>query len=200
METLRLSGIALETLEKTRLCLQKRDMHLADKVISEDDVMDKGRASVIEKCIEIIAKQAPVAIDLRKIMVMMWFSQHLERMGDLCVNICRIAKHMKDTIVPEWMMDALDKMAVIAGEILVMTIEGFKSSDAGLIEKIEPRDDEIDNMHRNLFLSVSETSCSDHESLIGVLMVSRFIERFADHCVDTAEDIFYMVTGNFESK
>ena len=197
LDLLRMSNMTVEMVEKTRLAFQNLDKELADNIIASDDEPDDFVVRIEENGIELLARQAPVAIDLRTIIVIMRFAQHLERVADLCVNICKAIKNLQGYTLSPWIKENMDEMFKRSSKMVVSAIESFKQHDVKLAEELSTMDDTVDKINRTFLTSYDRESEEELELIIRVVMVARFLERVADHAVDIGESVRYMVTGEF---
>lgn len=197
LELLRMANVTIETLERTRSAFANQDVALAVKIIADDDELDEYIIRIEENGVELIARQAPVAIDLRTIIVIMRLAQHLERVGDLCVNICKALKNLEGYTLTPWMKTNMDEMFERSRNLMVQSIESFKNHDLELAERLAEMDDTVDRINRAFLTNYDRTCEEDLEMVIRVVMIARFLERVADHAVDIGESVQYMVTGQF---
>ncbi|MCJ7463776.1 MAG: phosphate signaling complex protein PhoU, partial [Thermoplasmata archaeon] len=197
LDLLRMSNVTVEILERTRAAFQNLDSELADNIIASDDELDDFVVRIEENGIELLARQAPVAIDLRTIIVIMRLAQHLERVADLCVNICKAIKNLQGYTLSPWIKENMDEMFKRSSKMLVSAIESFKQHDVELAEELSTMDDTVDKINRTFLTSYDRESEEELELTIRVVMIARFLERVADHAVDIGESVRYMVTGQF---
>jgi phosphate transport system protein len=197
LDLLRMSNVTVEMLERTRTAFQNLDRELADNIIAGDDELDEFIVRIEENGIELLARQAPVAIDLRTIIVIMRLAQHLERVADLCVNICKAINNLQGYTLSPWIKENMDEMFKRSSKMLVSAIESFKQHDVKLAEELSTMDDIVDKINRTFLTSYDRESEVELELTIRVVMIARFLERVADHAVDIGESVRYMVTGEF---
>ena len=197
LDLLRMSNVTVEMVEKTRAAFQNLDNELADAIIAGDDEPDEFVVRIEENGIELIARQAPVAIDLRTIIVVMRLAQHLERVADLCVNISKAIKNLVGYTLSPWIKENIDEMFKRSSKMIVSAMESFKEHDIKLAEELSKMDDTVDKINRTFLTSYDRESEEELELTIRVVMISRFLERIADHAVDIGEQVRYMVTGEF---
>jgi len=195
LDLLRMSNVTVEMVEKTRVAFQNLDDELADNIIAGDDELDDFVVKIEENGIELLARQAPVAIDLRTIIVIMRLAQHLERVADLCVNISKAIKNLQGYTLSPWIKENMDEMFKRSGKMIVSAMESFKQHDVKLAEELSTMDDTVDRINRTFLTSYDRGSEEELELIIRVVMIARFLERIADHAVDIGESVRYMVTG-----
>mgnify|MGYP005834864163 CR=1 FL=1 len=194
-ETLRMGGDLLETIEKTRICFATLDRGLAEEIIAGDDLFDVYIDRIEEGGMELIALQAPVAVDLRRIMVIMRMAQHFERIADLCEDIAQAVRHLPSDSVSSWMREAIDEMARRAVRLVERSMECFKERSVEMAMELDAMDDAVDKLHRKFFKEFDRGREEDLEVAVRVVMVARFFERIADHAVDIGEHVRFMVEG-----
>ena len=197
LDLLRMSNVTVEMLERTRVAFQNLDNELADNIIASDDELDDFVVRIEENGIELLARQAPVAIDLRTIIVITRLALHLERVADLCVNICKAIKNLQGYTLSPWIKENMDEMFKRSSKMIVSAIESFKQHDVKLAEELSTMDDIVDKINRTFLTSYDRESEEELELTIRVVMIARFLERVADHAVDIGESVRYMVTGEF---
>ncbi len=194
-ETLRMGSDLLETIERTRQCFVNMDRELADGIIAGDDVFDAYIDRLEEGGLELIARQAPVAVDLRMIIVIMRMAQHFERMADLCEDIAVAVKHIPADYLNAWIREAIDEMARRAIRLVERSIECFKERNVEMALELDAMDDAVDKLNRKFFKEFDRGREEDLEVAVRVVMVARFFERIADHAVDIGEHVRFMVEG-----
>jgi phosphate transport system protein len=197
LDLLKMANITVDTIEKTRRAFSRLDADLAREIIDGDDVVDDYVKKIEENGVELLARQAPVAIDLRTIIVIMRLATHLERVADLCVNISKAIMNMGDYRLSPWISENIDEMFTRAVRMLVTAVESFKERDEAKAESLAEMDDTVDRINRGFLTGTDRESEEEVDLMIRVVMVARFIERIADHAVDIGEDVRYMVTGQF---
>ena len=194
-ETLRMGSDLLGVIEKTRACFVALDRGMADEIIAGDDLFDAYIARIEEEGLELIALQAPVAVDLRMIVVIMRMAQHFERMADLCEDIAQAVIHIPSDHVSSWMREAIDEMARRALRLVERAIECFKDRNVEMALELDAMDDAVDKLHRKFFKEFDRGREEDLDVAVRVVMVARFFERIADHAVDIGEHVRFMVEG-----
>ena len=190
-------GLLVETaIFESIEALKHLDRKRADKVISYDRIIDELENVIDEKCLELLALQQPMAIDLRFITMEMKISTDLERMADLAVDIAQRVLELSDKPLLKPLID-IPKLAVIAQEMTKGAIESFLNLDAALARKLILRDKEADAL-RNLVQQelVNDYISKDKKTIpraIPLLLVARHLERICDHATNICEDVIYMI-------
>jgi phosphate transport system protein len=179
--------------------LVEGDVDLADKVIEGDAEIDRRTLQVEEHSIEVTATQFPVARDLRLLHSLTYIALHLERMGDLAVNIARAAKRTADRRGPQTLYDLIQAQGNLVYRVLDATCEALEKSDLELARKLQDLDEPIDHLYKQFFRELARLQDEeDIEWASMMVLASRYLERIADNAVDIGERIAYLVTGEFD--
>lgn len=194
-ETLRMGSDLLRTIEKTRLCFLELDRAAADEIIAGDDLFDDYRNRLEEGGLELLALQAPVAIDLRLIIVIMRIAQKFERMADLCEDIAVAVKNIHAVRIHSWIREAIDEMARRAIRLVERAMECFKERNVEMARELDAMDDAVDRLYRGFFKEFDRGREEELEVAVRIVMIARFFERIADHAVDIGEHVRFMVEG-----
>jgi phosphate transport system protein len=197
LDVLRMANLTVEVVEKTRSAFDGLKKEAAQAIIDGDDEVDDYVVKIEGSGIELLARQAPVAIDLRRIIVIMRLSQHLERVADLCVNISKAIVNLEGYTLSPWIADNIDEMFKRSISMMVYAIDSFKERDEDKAAVLNKMDDTVDRINRNFLTMTNKESEEEVELIIRVVMVARFLERVADHAVDIGEEVRYMITGEF---
>ena len=173
------------------------DVALADLVIAGDEQIDAARESIEQRCFTLLARQQPVATDLRTITTAMRIVSDLERMGDLAEHIAKLARmRFPEPAVPVEVRPILLEAGHIAESLVTKTATVIAKLDIEAAQQLEAEDDLMDELHRRLFRTVlSEDWPHGIESAIDITLLGRYYERFADHAVSVARRVVYLVTG-----
>ena len=175
------------------------DLELAEKVISADAAVDAQYRDAEERAFDLLARQAPVAGDLRRIVASLRMVSDLERGGDLAVHIAEVARRRYPaSAVPPALRSTLLEMGQIGERIMTKAGSIIATSDLLLAEQIEQDDDVVDRLHRQLFHVLLEDNWDGGvEAAVDITLCSRFYERLADHAVAVARRVVYLVTGSY---
>jgi phosphate transport system protein len=173
------------------------DVALADLVIAGDERIDAVRESIEERCFTVLARQQPVATDLRVITTAMRIVADLERMGDLAVHIAKVARmRFPQHAVPQEVRPVFLQAGHVAEDLVTKAGTVIAKRDVEAAVELEADDDLMDQLHKQLFLELlSEDWPHGIESAIDVTLLGRYYERFADHAVSVARRVVYLVTG-----
>ena len=179
--------------------LRENDPELADEVISFDDDVD-ARYLALEQSIEsLLARQTPVAVDLRFVLAVLHSNLHLERMADLCVTISKLTKLAHGLPPDETLIEGFDEMASRAEEMIRVALDSFVDRDVDGAESLVELDELIDRTNRRVSDQVLKMASTPGTQEWGMRMivVSRCIERIGDNAVDIGEQTAFLVTGEF---
>ena len=196
---LELGGLVRRQLESVMEALYQRDTDLADQVILGDDPVDEIYIENEERIVNLLALQAPVASDLRLVSAIMHCNMHIERMGDLCVNIAKFILNRQPYPADSPMIARITEMGARAAEMLSLALSAFAQRSQDLAEQLPQRDNAIDRLNRGM-LDDLKRYVDDEESFewaSNLILVARYLERFGDHAVDLGEQVAFLVTGVF---
>jgi phosphate transport system protein len=173
------------------------DVALADLVIAGDERIDAVRESIEERCFTLLARQQPVATDLRMITTAMRIVADLERMGDLAAHIAKVARmRFPDHAVPQEVRPVFLEAGHVAESLVTKAGTVIAKRDVQAAVELEADDDLMDQLHKQLFRALlSDDWPHGIESAIDVTLLGRYYERFADHAVSVARRVVYLVTG-----
>src|SRR5205823_12530544 len=179
--------------------LAAHDLELADEVIRFDDEVD-GSYFEIQRGIEsLLARQTPVAVDLRLVLAMLHINLHLERMGDYCVTIAKLIKLAEGLPGEARLIEGLEEMGDRCEEMIRVAMRSFAERDSEAATSLVELDELIDRVNRRAVYRILELAGepSAHEWGLRMLLVSRCLERIGDHAVDIGEQTAYLVSGEF---
>ena len=147
----------------------------------------------------LLARQTPVAIDLRLVLAVLRVNLHLERMADYCVTIAKLTKLTHGLTTDQPLLHAFDEMGARAEEMLRTAVDSFLARDVAGAERLVDLDELIDRANRRVVSNVLRFAGDEsrHEWGLRMIIVSRCIERIGDHAVDIGEQTAYLVTGEF---
>ena len=182
--------------------LLKADVKLAEQVISEDEKLDTIQHDLEARAINLMARQQPVAQDLRILVTSLRMSADLERMGDLCHHIAKLARmRYPEVAVPAELVKTIESMGTTAVKIIEKSTHVIKTQDLQAAIELETDDDEMDKLHRALFVALLDDSWSHGiEAAIDMTLLGRYYERCADHAVSIARRVYFLVKGEYASE
>jgi phosphate transport system protein len=192
--------MVVEAIERTREALLEQDIELAQLVIADDDRIDGRYLEVHQSVLSLLARQAPVATDLRLVAALLDVIKHVERMGDQCVNICKLlplAGHEPPS--HPVILAKLGEMASCARSQVSQAKIAFANRDVPLAEDLVRQDDAIDALNRECFRLALEIGDDPdtREWAMHMMLVARSLERIGDNAVDIGEQTAFIVTGLF---
>lgn len=193
------AALVREALSATMSALATTDLDIAAAVIDGDDRIDLRFMQVQQGVESLLARQGPVASDLRLVLAMLHVNTHLERMGDYCVTIAKLTQLTSRLAGDEAIVHGFEEMARQAEVMIATAIEAFVTQDVAASETLVELDDAINRANRGLvhdLLALGSTP--DHREWgLRMILVSRCLERIGDHAVDIGEQVAYLVTGEF---
>ncbi len=198
----RLVGIAElvhESIGRATTAFNGSDVALAEAVIEADTEIDDAAIALDELAIDILARQQPVARDLRIVVSALRISASLERMGDMAGHIAQLARYrFPDKVVPKGLRPTFRRLGELDVEIAGMLVELLRTQDIAIAERIRNDDDKVDALHLAVFEKVlGETWKGAAVDTVDATLASRYHERFADHAVTIAKKVQYLSTGDW---
>ncbi|MCK4777281.1 MAG: phosphate signaling complex protein PhoU [Actinomycetia bacterium] len=201
-DLLDLGRMAERAIQNSIEAVEKKDLELAEIVLKEDGLIDKKTLELEERGMKIAATQFPVAKDLRLIYSILFMSIHFERMGDLAFNIAKIIKHISETSGKdeEFIVRVVTKMGNETRTLVSLSLKAFEENDVELAKKLPSYDEPIDNLYKEFFKEVARVSLKEHslDWAASMVLITRYLERIADHAVDIGERVSFIVTGELE--
>jgi phosphate transport system protein len=192
--------LVLRALRSALNALARGDEELADEVIAFDDEVDRRYARIEEGVQSLLARQTPVATDLRLTLAILRINLHLERMADYCVTVAKLTKLMGNLNVDDARLSSsIEDMGQRAEQMIRVAMDSFATRDPAKAETLLDLDELIDRANRNAsedILSLGDAP-DEREYGLRMLVVSRCVERIGDHAVDIGEQVVYFVTGEF---
>jgi len=194
-----ISTLVATSIENATRAFNESNVALAEAVIADDDQIDAAAAELDELAINILARQQPVARDLRIVVSALRISASLERMGDMSEHIAQLARYrFPDKVVPKSLRPTFAEMGALDVQIAKKLVELLKTEDLKIAEDIRNEDDKIDALHLSVFDKVlGETWKGAAVDTVDATLASRYHERFADHAVSIAKKVQYLATGDW---
>ncbi len=186
--------------ERVRMAIQAieaKDAAVADKIIKLDYEIDETEVELEEECLKILALHQPVAVDLRFIVAAIKINNDLERIGDQAVNIAQRVETLSKHQHIDFHFD-YSPMAEKVAFMLKKSLDALVNFDIDLAFKIVMMDDEVDAIQKDAYRQVKEAIRNKPEEvtpLINLLLISRHLERIADHATNIAEEVIYLIEG-----
>jgi phosphate transport system protein len=193
--------LVVEQLDRTMEALTTRDRELAEMVVMDDDRIDGRYVEVHQGLLSLIALQAPVATDLRRISAMLDVIRHIERMGDQCVNIAKLIPLAGEP--PErdgGMLERIAEMGDRVRALIRQAGQAFAGRDEALALQLVQMDDDVDRLNREMFPLALELAADPdgREWAMRMVQVARWLERIGDYAVDIGEQAAFVITGQFQ--
>lgn len=175
------------------------DLKLAESVIAADEKVDDLQRDLETRAIQLLARQQPVATDLRIVVTSLRMSADLERSGDLAQHVAKVTRlRFPDSPVPADLQATLLEMGQLAQRLMAKAAEVVITKDIDLAMQLEQDDDTMDDLHRTLFQHLMDDRWHHGvETAVDVTLLGRYYERFADHAVSVARRVVYLVTGDY---
>jgi phosphate transport system protein len=192
-----MTGLVGTAMGRATTALLEADLQVAESVISADDAVDALQHELDARSLDLLARQQPVAGDLRTIITSLRMSADIERMGDLARHVAKVARlRYPDVAVPADLRDTIGQMGRIAVDLAGKTAEIIEGRDVAVARELPVDDDAMDDLHRALFGALlDKRSEYSTETAIDVTLIGRYYERFADHAVSVSKRIIFLVTG-----
>jgi len=192
-------SLSLESFQSAAKSLEIIDVGIAENVIKGDDEIDNLKRKIEELVYEILLRFHPLASDLRRVIMVMKIASELERVADQAVNIAQVTQFMEGKILIKPLVD-IPKMVQIAEEMLSGAMKAYFEEDVELAKKIWLMDDKVDYLDRKVADDLEEIvakKCSKEAIAQSerLIIVSRSIERVADHSTNICEETTYMILG-----
>jgi len=194
-----IAALVAVSIDNATRAFNDSNVSLAETVIADDDKIDIAALELDELAINILARQQPVARDLRIVVSALRISASLERMGDMAEHIAQLARYrFPDKVVPKSLRSTFAELGTLDVAIAQKLVELLKTEDVRLAEEIRNDDDRIDALHLSVFDKVlGETWKGGAVDTVDATLASRYHERFADHAVSIAKKVQYLATGDW---
>ena len=196
-----MAGLVRVAMDNATTALLTADLTLAEKVIAEDAIIDDIQHELDARTINLIARQSPVASDLRTLVTSLRMSADLERMGDLAHHIAKSARmRYPATAVPPELSLTIEEMGRVCSKIIEKVSTVLEKRDADRALEVEKDDDQIDGLHRKIIQTLLDPNWKHGvETAIDMTLLGRYYERCADHAVSIARRVYFLVTGTYAS-
>ena len=194
-----MAGLVKIAMDNATTALLTADLTLAEKVIADDTIIDDMQHELDARTINLIARQSPVASDLRTLVTSLRMSADLERMGDLAHHIAKSARmRYPATAVPPELSLTIEEMGRVCSKIIEKVSTVIKNRDTERALEVEKDDDQIDGLHRKIIQTLLEPNWKHGvETAIDMTLLGRYYERCADHAVSIARREYFLVTGTY---
>lgn len=197
-----ISELVVISIENAVRAFGESDVAVAQEVIENDARIDELTVALDELAINILARQQPVARDLRTVVSALRISSSLERMGDMAEHIAQLARYrFPERAVPKGLRSTFEEMGRLDIDIARKLTEMLRNQDVDLAEQIRSEDDRIDDLHVHVFEKVlGDNWKGEAAATVDATLASRYHERFADHAVSIAKKVQYLATGDWSAE
>lgn len=197
-----MAGRVKTGMQNATTALLTADLALAEKVIADDLIIDEIQHELDAKAINLIARQGPVATDLRILVSSLRMSADLERMGDLADHVAKSARmRFPSTAVPPELSLTIEEMGRVCVAIIEKVAVVIDTKDTKLALEVEKDDDAIDSLHRKIIQTLLEPNWQHGiETAIDMTLLGRYYERCADHAVSIARRVYFLVKGKYANE
>jgi phosphate transport system protein len=198
---LQMAGLVKVAMNDATSALLTVDLNNAEKVIAADDVIDEIQHELDARTINLMARQQPVASDLRTLVTSLRMSADLERMGDLAHHVAKQARmRYPNSAVPAELAPTITAMGLVADKLIDKLSSVMEHRDTVRALEIETDDDEMDKLHRDLIgILLDDGWPHGIETAIDMTLLGRYYERFADHAVSISRRVYFLVTGEYST-
>ena len=195
----KLTEMVIISMSKATQAVLNSDLKLAEEVIADDLKIDEFQHEIDNRIIDIIARQQPVASDLRALVTALRMGSDLERMGDLAEHVAKLARRRHpECAVPAELIATVKAMGEAAEKITKKTGTVISTRDTELALQVDKDDDVMDTLHRELIAILIEPIWEHGiEAAIDLTLLGRYYERFADHAVSVSRRVYFLVTGKY---
>jgi phosphate transport system protein len=197
-EIVRLAAAVIEAIPRATAILLEQDLEGADYLIASDDEVDARSLDLEERCFQVLALQAPVAVDLRAMIAALKIISEIERSADLAVNICKATRRIYGHELDPRLRGLIAKMGEQAQTLYRAAIDSYAWRDAAKAAALDDMDSLLDGLQRDFYQAIFESQAAGRTDLqvaVQLAMIARFYERIGDHAVNIAERVLYLVTG-----
>jgi len=196
-DLIRAAARVTETIMRGTQALLDLDLAAAQALIERDDEIDALTLDIEERCFTVLARQQPMAGDMRAIVTAIRLTSEIERSADLMVNVAKAARRLYGTEVPVPLRSLLKAMAAEAVRLFQLAMDAYAQGDATLGGALDDMDDRLDQLHKDYIQAILElhADVQDVQVAVQLALVGRYYERIGDHAVNIGERVQYMVTG-----
>lgn len=194
-----ISELVAVAIEKATQAFGSSDVSLAEEVIEADNIIDDKAVALDELAIEILARQQPVARDLRIVVSALRMSASLERMGDIAEHIAQLTRYrFPERAIPKGLKSTFTSMGQVDVQMAQKLTELLRTQDVTIAEELRNLDDQLDDLHVSVFEKVlGENWQGEAMATVDATLASRYHERFGDHAESVAKKVVYLATGDW---
>lgn len=196
-DLIRVGARVTESIMRGTEALLRSDLGAAQELIDGDDEVDALTLDIEERCFTMLARQQPMAGDMRALVTAIRLTSEIERSGDLMVNVGKAIRRIYGTPVPVALHALLRAMAQEAVRLYKLAMDAYKDGDADLAGALDDMDDRLDQLHKDYIQAILQlhAEVQDVQVAVQLALVGRYYERIGDHAVNIGERVQYMVTG-----
>lgn len=197
-EVARLGRSTTEAIARATSVILDNDLEAAAYLVEFDDEVDARSLAVEDRCYQMLALQAPVAGDLRKVVSLVRIIADVERSFDLIVNICKATRRLYGQQLDPELRSIIAKMGEQAQKLFAESIQSLEEENSSRAAALDDMDSYLDDLHRRFIQAVLDSHSAGRVEVqvaIQLAMIARFYERIGDHAVNVAEKVYYVVTG-----
>jgi phosphate transport system protein len=196
-DLIRAAARVTEAIMRGTEALLELDLTAAQALIDGDDEIDVLTLDVEDRCFTILARQQPMASDMRALVTAIRLTSEIERSGDLMVNVAKATRRLYGATIPVPLHSLLRAMAEQAVHLYGLAMDAYAEGDASLAAALDDMDDRLDQLHKDYIQAILELHADvrDVQAAVQLALVGRYYERIGDHAVNIGERVQYMVTG-----
>jgi len=197
-DVVRLGALATEAVQAGTNAFLDADLAAAEKVVAEDRKLDELMASIEQRSYLLLARQQPMAVDLRMLVTILRIIHELERVGDYMVNVAKTTRRLYPYELDPKVRGIIHRMREQAVAQTKVAVEAFAQRDPARAAALSDMDDVMDDLQKDLFRTIFASDAKDEAAIqraVQIALVGRYFERVDDHAVNTGERVEYMVTG-----
>jgi phosphate transport system protein len=199
-DVVRLGAMTSQAIQAGTDAFLDGDLVEAERIVTDDITLDDLMHSIEQRTYLLLARQQPMAVDLRMLVTVLRIIHELERAGDLMVNVAKATRRLYPYKLDPKIRGLLHRMREQAIAQLSVAVEAFAERDPARAAALGDMDDVMDDLQKDLFRAIFASRVADEASLqraVQIALVGRYYERIADHAVNTGERVAFMVTGHF---
>lgn len=192
-----MAGVAEQSIQRAIEAYRAGDVSICDLVVRAEPVINRMERDIDQMALDLLAMEQPMAIDLRFILAVIKINADLERVGDQAVNIAERVRDLQ-LLPPIDLPVDIPRLATLAAGMIRRALQAFIDADAELAQKVLLMDDDVDNLNRSIYRTLTtcihdKPECSNHA--LNILVIARNLERVGDHATNIAEDVIFWVRG-----
>jgi phosphate transport system protein len=198
-DVIRLGGLACEAVEVGTAAFLDADLVAVEQAISGDREIDDLMHSIERRTYLLLARQQPMAVDLRMLITILRVVHELERTGDLMVNVAKATRRLYPYVLEPRVRGILDRMREQAGVQLRLAVDTFADGDLARAAALPDMDDVMDDLQKDLFRVIFASPAQDEGAIqraVQIALVGRYYERIGDHAANVADRVDFLVTGS----